>query len=201
MADPFDPIAILHALDQHGVSYVVVGALARVLHGSDELTDGIDIVPAMKDENLRRLGGALADLDGRRSNGRALSLDRDLAGAEVLELSTSAGELKVVPEPAGTAGYDDLRRGASREPLGRGVRPSVASPGDLARMLAVFDREQDRVPLQTMRRLIELDRGRTSSGSRTRAPRQRRRSASAARRSRTASCPSSRRSRLRGARG
>jgi hypothetical protein len=160
MADPFDPIAVLQALGEHGVTYVVVGGLARVLHGSDELTDGIDIVPSMKDENLRRLGGALADLDARDSNGRPVSLDRDLAGADVLELSTSAGELKVVPEPAGTAGYDDLRRGSSREPLGRGVRPSVASPGDLVRMLAVLDREQDRVTLQTMRRLIELDRGR-----------------------------------------
>jgi hypothetical protein len=160
MAEPFDPIAVLQTLDEHRVSYVVVGALARVLHGSDELTDGIDIVPAMKDENLRRLGSALIGLDAHRSNGRALSLDRDLDGAGVLELSTSAGELKVVPEPAGPAGYDDLRRGASREPLGRGVRPSVASPGDLARMLAALDREQDRVPLQTMRRLIELDRGR-----------------------------------------
>jgi hypothetical protein len=160
MADPFDPIAVLQALDRHGVSYVVVGALARVIQGSDELTDGIDVVPSMKDENVRRLGDALTDLDARRVDGRALLLDRDLAPAGVLELWTSAGELKLVPEPVGTAGYDDLRRGASREPLGRGVRPSVASPGDLARMLAALDREQDREPLQTMRRLIELDRGR-----------------------------------------
>jgi len=114
----------------------------------------------MKDENLRRLGAALTDLDARRADGRALWLDRDLTPDRVLELSTSAGELQLVPEPAGTAGYDDLRRGASREPLGRGVRPSVASPGDLARMLATLDREQDRAPLQTMRRVIELDRGR-----------------------------------------
>jgi hypothetical protein len=160
MADPFDPIAVLQALDQRRVSYVVVGALARVIQGSDELTDGIDVVPAMKDENIRRLELALTDLDARRADGRALSLDRDLAPDGVLELSTSAGELKLVPEPAGTAGYDDLRRGASREPLGRGLRPSIASPGDLARMLAALDREQDREPLQTMRRVIELDRGR-----------------------------------------
>lgn len=160
MADPFDPIAVLQTLDRHGVSYVVVGALARVIQGSDELTDGIDVVPSMKDENVRRLGAVLTDLDARRADGHGISLDRDLAPAGVLELSTSAGELKLVPEPVGTAGYDDLRRGASREPLGRGVRPSVASPGDLARMLAALDREQDREPLQTMRRLIELDRGR-----------------------------------------
>jgi hypothetical protein len=159
MADQFDPIAVLQALDRHGVSYVVVGALARVIQGSDELTNGIDVVPAMKDENLRRLGAALTDLDARR-DGRAVSLDRDLGADGVLELSTSAGDLKLVAEPVGTAGYDDLRRGASREPLGRGVRPSVASPGDLARMLAALDREQDREPLQTMRRVIELDRGR-----------------------------------------
>jgi hypothetical protein len=160
MAAPFDPIAVLQALDEHRVSYVVVGALGRVIHGSDEITDGIDIVPAMKEENLRRLGSALVDLDARGPGGRAVSVDRDLAIDGVLELSTSAGELKLVPEPAGSAGYDDLRRGASREPLGHGVRPSVASLGDLARMLAALDREQDREPLQTMRRLIELERGR-----------------------------------------
>jgi hypothetical protein len=158
--DPFDPIAVLQALDEHGVRYIVVGALARVIHGSDEVTDGIDVVPSMKDENLRRLGLALADLTARPASGRTLSLAGDLARDAVLELSTRAGELKLVPEPVGTAGYDDLRRGASREPLGRGVRPSVASTGDLARMLAALDREQDREPLQTMRRLIELERGR-----------------------------------------
>ena len=76
----------------------------------------------------------------------------------VLELQTDAGELKIVPEPDGTRGYDDLRRRARREPIGRGLRPSVASPDDHARMLAALDREQDQVPLQTLQRLIELER-------------------------------------------
>ena len=76
----------------------------------------------------------------------------------MLELATDAGELKIVPEPAGTRGYDDLRRRASREPLGRGLRPSVASLDDHARMLAALDREQDQIALQTIRRLIELER-------------------------------------------
>src|SRR5581483_8235325 len=51
--DPFDPYAVLRALDDRGVTYVVVGALGRVIHGSDELTDGIDVVPATREENLR----------------------------------------------------------------------------------------------------------------------------------------------------
>ena len=62
-------------------------------------------------------------------------------------------------EPAGTRGYDDLRRAATREPLGQGVRPSVASVGDHVRMLAALDREQDVEPLRRLRRLVELERG------------------------------------------
>jgi hypothetical protein len=157
--EPFDPIAILQALDAHRVGYIVIGALGRVIHGSDELTDGIDIVPSPKDENMRRLGLALDDLNARRSDGRPPALERDLPQA-VLALRTDAGELKVVLEPAGTRGFDDLRRGSAREPLGRGVRPSVASIGDHARMLAALNREQDLEPLRTVRRLIELDRSR-----------------------------------------
>jgi hypothetical protein len=160
---PFDPIAVLQALDAEGVRYIVVGALGRVIHGSPELTDGIDIVPSLKNDNLRRLSLALDELKATRGDGKPLKLDRDLGRQPVLELRTSAGELKLLPEPAGTRGYDDLRRGASREPLGRGVRPSVASLPDHARMLAALDRQQDLEILQTTRRLIELEHQRTRS--------------------------------------
>ena len=156
--DHFDPYALLEALEGQRVTYVIVGALGRVLHGSDELTDGLDIVPSMREENLRRLEVALDELNARRADGGPLAVARDLTRQPVLELATDAGEMKVVPEPAGTRGYDDLRRRATREPIGRGLRPSVASPDDHARMLAALAREQDQVPLQTMQRLIELER-------------------------------------------
>ena len=148
----------MDALERHRVTYIIVGGLGRVIHGSDEFTGGLDIVPSTSEENLRRLGLALEDLNARRPGGRPLAFERDLVQEPVLELETDAGELKIVPEPAGTRGYDDLRRRATREPLGRGLRPSVASLDDHARMLASLDREQDQLPLQTMRRLIELDR-------------------------------------------
>ncbi len=156
--DVFDPYALLQALEHHRVTYVIVGGLGRVIHGSDELTDGLDIVPSMREENLRRLGLAVEDLNARRPDGRPVVFERDLVRQPVLELETEAGELKIVPEPAGTRGYDDLRRRAVREPLGHGLRPSVASADDHARMLAALDREQDHVPLQTIQRLIELER-------------------------------------------
>jgi hypothetical protein len=159
VAEPFDPYLVLQALERHRVTYVVIGGLGRVIHGSTELTDGIDIVPSTREENLRRLGLALEELNALRRDGKQPALERDLVGRGVLELHTDAGELKIVPEPAGTRGYDDLRRRAHREPLGQGLRPSVASADDHARMLAVLAREQDRPALQTMQRVIELERG------------------------------------------
>ncbi len=157
MAERFDPYALLEALERQRVTYIIIGGLGRVLHGSDELTDGLDIVPSTREENLRRLGLALEELNARRPDGKAPQLDRDLARGPLLELATDAGELKIVPEPAGTRGYDDLRRRARLEPLGRGLRPSVASLDDHARMLAALGREHDREPLLTLQRLIELE--------------------------------------------
>ena len=157
MADPFDPYAVLQALERQRVTYIVVGALGRVIHGSNELTDGIDIVPSTREENLRRLGLALEELNARRRDGKTPVLERDLVGRGVLELTTDAGELKIVPEPAGTRGYDDLRRRAERQPLGQGLWPSVASLDDHARMLAALGREHDREPLMTIQRVIELE--------------------------------------------
>jgi hypothetical protein len=58
MAGEFDPYALLHALERQRVTYVVIGGLGRVLHGSGEVTDGLDIVPSTREENLRRRRGS-----------------------------------------------------------------------------------------------------------------------------------------------
>jgi hypothetical protein len=149
-----DPFELLGALEGRGVDYIVIGAFARVVHGTRELTDGIDVTPSMRDENLARLEQALDDLDARRAGGQTLDL-RNMT-EPILELETHAGELRVVPAPAGTRGWDDLRRRAQREPLGRGLRPRVASADDLARMLGALDREQDSQRLLRLRRLMNL---------------------------------------------
>lgn len=155
----FDPYAILAALERHLVGYVLIGAFARVIQGTEELTHGLDLAPSTREENLRRLRLALDELDARHPDGQPVALQQDLASGPVLGLETSAGELKVVPEPAGTrGGYDDLRRHASREPIGKGLRPQVASIADLARMSAALGREEDLQPLQQLRTLAELER-------------------------------------------
>src|SRR6266511_3234709 len=152
----FDPYELLAVLQARTIAFVVIGAFARIVHGTRELTDGIDITPSIREENLVRLEQALGNLDADRTDGDPFDL-RNLSGP-VVELETRAGELKLVPEPAGTRGYDDLRRRADREPLGRGLRPQVASADDLARMLGALDREQDAERLPRPRRLMNLER-------------------------------------------
>jgi hypothetical protein len=152
----FDPYELLRSLQARRVSFVVIGAFARVVHGTRELTEGIDITPSMREDNLASLELALEDLGARRADGKQLDV-RDLP-RPLAELETRAGELKLVAEPAGTRGYDDLRRHAEREPLGHGLRPQVASTDDLARMLGAVDREQDVERLLRLRRLMNLER-------------------------------------------
>jgi hypothetical protein len=158
--DRFDPLAILGALERHRVAYVLIGALARVIHGTDELTTGVDVAPQTKPENLERLAACLAELGARPATGRSKRVDLGhVESGEILAFRSPAGLVRVVPEPAGTRrGYDDLRRKATREPLGQGVRASVASIGDLARMAAALGRARDEAVLGQLRRLQVLDR-------------------------------------------
>ncbi len=161
MAEDFDPLGLLKTLDRHRVTYIVVGGFARIIQGADEMTNGVDIVPPMREENLRRLDLALEELDARRTDRKKLTpLQNDASPEPVLALSTDLGELKIVPQPEGTGGYDDLRRAATREYLGKGVRSSIASVGDLARMISALGREDDIPKLMAMRRIAELDVGR-----------------------------------------
>jgi hypothetical protein len=160
----FDPLGIVAAFEREGASYVLVGALARILQGADELTRGVDITPSLREKNLGRVEAALASLDAHARDRRKVPLvERIAAGEELIPFRTERGELQIVPTPAGTKGYDDLRRRARREYLGRGVRADVASINDLSRMLAARGREHDLELLLGMRRLHELERslGRT----------------------------------------
>lgn len=159
MIDPdlFDPYALFEALDRERVSYLVVGAFARVIHGSGEVTDGLDIVPALRQENLRRLTRSLNDLDASAASGAPIEPDQLMAG-DRFEVETRAGTLTIVPKPWGTRGYDGLRIRANREHLGRNLRPQVASIVDLARMLEASNRDADRERLTRLRRLMEIQR-------------------------------------------
>jgi hypothetical protein len=155
----FDPRGLLAGLHRHYVNYVLIGGLARVIRGTDETTNGADICPSLRPDNVERLGEALEDLEARRSDRRRLVVDEEsLRNERVLHLRTPMGDLKIVPEPAGTRrGFNDLRRGATLEHVGEGLRLRVASVPDLARMSAALAHELGQQPGREAERLRELE--------------------------------------------
>ncbi len=160
MAEPaaiFDPRGLLAALERQRVAYILVGAFARVVQGADEVTRSVDIVPSTRADNLRRLDAALDELEARRVDGREPTLADSNGLDSIVEVTTDRGILKIILEPTGTSGYEDLRRAATREHIGQGLRPAVASLGDLSRMLAALGREEDMPKLLDLRRLAELE--------------------------------------------
>ncbi len=156
----FDPYAILSALERARARYILIGAFARIVQGADETTASIDLAPSARGDNLRRVALALGELDAQPT-----ATESDLR-APSAEFRTPVGTVTIETEPAGTrGGYDDLRRAATREPIGKGLRVSVASIGDLARMLAAVGRETELPKLTALRRLqkFEHERGREIS--------------------------------------
>jgi hypothetical protein len=94
-----------------------------------------------------------------RMDGPDFVLDPErLRAANVVTLSTTFGELKLIAEPAGVPrGYDALKAGASTEHLGGGLRPEIASTGDLIAMSAALRRDQDLKRIPALRRILELE--------------------------------------------
>ena len=126
---PFDPYAILAALERRHTAYVVIGAFARIVQGAEETADGVDIAPSLRGGNLQRLTLALRDLGAARADGQAVALDdENLNEALSTECRTATGKLTVVPEPAGTRG--GLRRPAAR----RRPRVDRQGPSHLSRL-------------------------------------------------------------------
>lgn len=160
VAEPeFDPLGIFAELNRQKVTFLLIGGLARVIQGADELTEGVDITLPLREENLRRLNLALEGLNARPRDHRKAGLEERIErGDEVIPFQTDRGELKVVPVPDGTQGFDDLRRRMSREYLGHGVRVAIPSIDDLSRMVGAMGRDEDIERLLGMRRLAELER-------------------------------------------
>jgi hypothetical protein len=121
--DGFDPFRILASLRAHGVRAVVVGGLAASAYGSPVATDDVDVCLAGDEENLQRLGLALADLGG--------TMVSDLSqGSQRASFVTVAGRLDCIE----TDRYDELEARAAQVELGRGVVARIASVEDLAEL-------------------------------------------------------------------
>jgi hypothetical protein len=167
MTDPdsapeLDAETIVATLNKFGVKYVVIGAFAAQLQGAPiPRTRDIDVTPATDAANLKRLSGALHELQARiRTVGlpEGLPFDHDgpsLGRARMWNLTSPFGEFDIAFVPSGTDGYDDLVRQALIVES-HGAFVPVANLDDVIRSKEAAGRPKDIVQLplliQTARR-------------------------------------------------
>ncbi len=144
--------------------FVVVGAVAAIAHGSPLPTEDMDITPDRAGDNLVSLAAALLDLEARLRTPQGpvdFPIDAQmLAGNVVWTLTTRAGDLDLVFMPAGTQGYDDLRRSAVELDLGSGAPALVAALPDVIRSKEAAGRPKDVAQLPALRQTLEVIRER-----------------------------------------
>lgn len=159
----FDPLVVLAALDAAGVHCVVIGGIAAALHGDPGVTLDLDITPAGNRDNLERLVKALRELRARLRaegvpGGRAFDGSpptfESLGGPDAVNLTTRAGDLGVIFRPTGTAGFDDLRDGATEVDVTPRVSVRIASLEDVIRPRRAAGRLRDREALPRLEALL-----------------------------------------------
>lgn len=104
---------LLHRLVEHDVAFVVIGGFAAVVHGSNRVTQDVDVVFERTEANLQRL---LEALSGIRPCHRFVSPHRPLAGDAAdlathmnLYLETDLGTLDLLGEVTGVGDFASAR--------------------------------------------------------------------------------------------
>jgi hypothetical protein len=149
----FDPLAILRAVVEAKVEFIVIGGIAAAVRGSPSATVDLDICYERSKANLQRLSVVLhgigARLRGVPDDVPFLLHPDTLAAGDHFTLSTDLGDLDLLGTPAGTGGYDDLVKRATDVDLD-GLAVKVASLDDLIRMKCAVGRPKDRVELEIL---------------------------------------------------
>ena len=107
-----DFAALLRALTEGGVEFIVIGGMAAVAHGSAHVTVDLDIVYGRSDENMERLAVSLAPLSPYLRGvpaGLPFCFDRATIRAGLnFTLVTTVGDLDILGEAAGAGTFENL---------------------------------------------------------------------------------------------
>jgi hypothetical protein len=139
--DHLDADAILCALVEGGVEFVLIGGLAVGMHGAVRATKDVDIVPSPARGNLERLAAVVRAIDGRQ-----IGVDTDdadgLAAGGSFQLATVHGQLDILQEGGAIPPYAELA-GAAPETEYEGLRIRYCSREHLIAMKRTAARPLD----------------------------------------------------------
>jgi len=157
-ASRFDPLKALRVLDRHSVRFVLIGGFAARALGSPSITNDLDICYDRSPENLEALAAALKELGARLRGGPEglpFLLDAEtLRRGDHFTFSTTAGGLDVLGTPAGSGGFELLRRNAMPIALDD-LEVLVADLPDLIRMKKAAARPKDLIEVEVLTALLE----------------------------------------------
>lgn len=149
----YQPAALVRALVEGGVDFVIIGGVAVVLQAMPRFTKDLDICYSTASPNLEALGNVLVRLKARL-RGIAEEVPfvpdaRTLTQTQILCLTTPTGDIDLLVNPDGAPAYDTLRRRADIMELGgQGVR--IASIEDMLAMKRAAGRPQDLIDIEAL---------------------------------------------------
>ena len=150
----FDLRALLAALHEHRVRFIVIGGVAVGAHGFLRSTEDLDLVPDPNPANLKLLSAALDALGSTMPTVEGRRFDPDGDGAIILRggnvtADTKFGGVDVVQRLRGVPAYSVLAQDAVDSDL-LGVPVRVCSLARLRGMKQDLSRPQDQVDLENL---------------------------------------------------
>jgi hypothetical protein len=153
LPDLYRPAALVRALVEGDVDFVIVGGVAVILQAMPRFTKDLDICYSTDQDNLDALGSVLVALEARlRGIPESVPFvpdGRTLRQTQIMCLTTPVGDIDLLVDPEGAPSYSALRRHADVMDLGgRNVR--IASIEDMLAMKRAAGRPQDLVDLESL---------------------------------------------------
>ncbi len=153
LPDSYRPAALVQALVEGGVDFVIIGGVAVVLQAMPRFTKDLDICYSTVQDNLDALGSVLVALEARlRGIPETVPFvpdGRTLRQTQIMCLTTPAGDIDLLVDPDGAPAYNTLRRRADIMDLG-GQSVRVASIEDMLAMKRAAGRPQDVVDVESL---------------------------------------------------
>ena len=150
----FDLRSLLETLQQHDVSFVVIGGVAVGAHGFVRGTEDLDVVPDPDPDNLKRLTVALAALESTLPTAGGRPFD-PLSDAGVIRrggnvtATTRFGALDVVQLAQGVPSYSQLSEDAIESDM-LGIPVRICSLARLRQMKQAQNRTRDQLDLENL---------------------------------------------------
>lgn len=153
LPDSYRPAALVRALVEGGVDFVIVGGVAVILQAMPRFTKDLDICYSTAQDNLDALGSVLVTLEARlRGIPETVPFvpdGRTLRQTQMMCLTTPEGDIDLLVDPDGAPAYETLRHRADIMELG-GHSVRVASIEDMLAMKRAAGRRQDLIDLESL---------------------------------------------------